>query len=346
MKALLLEEWGGPLVPVTRADPHPGPGEVLVRVRACGVGYTLTNIRMGRMASGPGAAVPRIIGHEVAGEVEDLGEGVTDWSAGDRIAVYFYLTCGRCEQCRHGHDPLCESLGGLIGVARDGGLAERMVVPAANLIALPDGVSFADAAVATDAVATPWHALREVAPAGPLDTVAVVGAGGGVGIHAVQVARLLGARAIALDVDDDKLDLAVENGATGIVNVTRDEPVAAVRELTGGRGADVVLDYVASEQTLGAAFEYAARRGRVVVQGVNPPGTTFSAEPRAFIQREVALTGARYADRREVEEVMRLVAERSVRPVVSLEAPFAEAADVFAAVDASRVAGRAVLHFP
>lgn len=346
MKALVLREWGRPLRMAELPIPEPGPGEVLVRVRACGIGYTLTNIRRGRMSGSPGAGVPRVIGHEVAGDVVRVGPGVDGWYPGRRGLVYFYLTCGRCAACRHGHDPLCGELRGLVGVAADGGLAEYMKVPAANLVSLPEEIDYVTGSVVADAVATPWHALRAVARLRPLEDVAVFGAGGGVGIHAVQVAKRLGGRVVAIDLGDEKLRFAMEHGADWTVDARAGDVAAELRRHTGGRGVDVVLDYVATPETTRAGYDCLAPGGRLVFQGINPPNTLFQAEPRNFIHREVMVAGARYASRRELVEAVEAVRRGLLQPVVTRTGRLEDAESFFELLDRQTLLGRAAVVFP
>lgn len=345
MRAMVLHEWDGPLSSVEMPIPEPGEGEVLLRVRACGVGYTLNNIRSGRLRGVPNAALPRIIGHEVAAHVTRLGHGVTGVETGDRVAVYFYLTCGECEVCRWGHDPLCPRLRGLVGVSSDGGLAEYMVVPSDNVIPIPDEVSDVDAAVASDAVVTPWHALTSVVRLGPLESLTVIGAGGGVGIHAVMIGRMLGAQVIGVDVTDEKLSFAGKCGADDVVDGRRNDIVDRVMNATAGRGSDVVLDYVATSATLRSAFDYLAPNGTLIVQGVNPPGTEFSVEPRQFIGRQVSVSGSRYGSRKEVRDVLQLIASGRLKPAVSTTTSLDSVEDLFDRLEDVDVLGRAAVTF-
>ena len=342
MRAMVLHEWGGPLLLEDRPTPLPGPGEIQLRVGACGVGDTLNNMRGGRNASMPGAAVPRVIGHEVAGLVTEVGADVRSVRAGQRVAVYMYLTCGACVACRGGHDPMCRSLRGMVGLAIDGGLAEYMVVPAANAVPLPDDVSELDACVAVDAIATPWHALRGALRTDPSDTLVVIGAGGGVGVHAVKVGRLLGARVIAVDITEDKRSFALDHGAEAAID-GRGAVTGAIMELTDGAGADVVIDYVASEVTLLAGFAALAYEGTLIVQGVNPPGEEFHVEPRRFVHRQLTVRGSRYASRREVAEALDLVATGQITPAVTATVPLERTEELFGRIERRELLGRAAV---
>jgi alcohol dehydrogenase, propanol-preferring len=163
MRALILKEPGGPLLLEDVPLPQPGPFEVLVRVRACGLGLTLVWNRNGR-GSGDGGAgdkLPRIIGHEIAGDVVECGAHVRNFQPEDRVNVYYYLTCGDCRWCNVGREDLCDSHTGYVGRQIDGGLAEYVKLPARNLCHIPAEVSYMDAAITADAIATPVHVLRE-----------------------------------------------------------------------------------------------------------------------------------------------------------------------------------------
>jgi D-arabinose 1-dehydrogenase-like Zn-dependent alcohol dehydrogenase len=344
MRTLVLHEWGGRLEPAELPIPRPRPGEVLLRVSSCGVGDTLNNMRSGRNASMPGASLPRVIGHEVAGSIVEKGPEVEGLDVGQRVYVYMYLTCGQCDACRWGHDPLCVSLRGIVGLASDGGFAEYMAVPAANVGPLPDEVTDLDACVAVDAVATPWHALRSVAHLDPTHTLVVVGAGGGVGVHAVKVGKLLGAEVIGVEVTDEKLAFAREQGADEVVD-GRDDWRDAIADLTRGRGADVVLDYVSSAATLHTAFAALAPAGKLIIQGVNPEGDEFKVEPRSFIHRQLSVSGSRYASRREVAESIELVRRRLVAPAITRTASLQDAETLFELLAERALLGRAALVF-
>src|SRR5256885_13084489 len=214
MKAMVLRELAGPLHLEEVPIPVPGPGEVRVGALATGVGLTVLI-----MTANPGlvTSFPRIPGHEVAGDVAEVGSQVQGVNVGDRVACHFYLTCGTCSFCRGGRETLCERFGGYLGMAADGGYAEYLVVPARNLCRIPEGVSYLEAAIAADAIATPLHACREEARIGPGDRVLIVGAGGGAGIHAAPVGRLCGGWVIGADVPDGKLEMVRAAGADQVI---------------------------------------------------------------------------------------------------------------------------------
>ncbi|MCE2452171.1 MAG: alcohol dehydrogenase catalytic domain-containing protein, partial [Nitrospinae bacterium] len=184
MRAMVLHEWGGPLTLETVPDPAPGHGEVVLRVHACAPDQFDVTIHAGRI----GGKLPLIMGHEIAGEVAAKGPGVEGWMEGDRAVVHAYLTCGQCRFCRLGRVTLCENFRGYFGVHQDGGYAEYVRVPVGNLCAIPEGVGYAEATTIVSPVATPLKAIKTRAGVRPGDDVVVVGACGGVGIHAVQIA--------------------------------------------------------------------------------------------------------------------------------------------------------------
>ena len=188
MKAMILEAPNTPFVLKQVRDPEPGPGEAVVRVLACGSGLTIQHIKAGRMP----AELPRIIGHEIVGEIVELGSGVKGLAVGDPVTAYYYLNCGHCRWCLSNLEPLCDNSGGNVGKNCDGGYAEFVKLPAHLFIKLPNGLDYkvrpAEIGIISDAIATPLKVLRRARiKAG--ETVCVFGAGGGLGIHQLMLAR-------------------------------------------------------------------------------------------------------------------------------------------------------------
>jgi propanol-preferring alcohol dehydrogenase len=340
MKAMVVESWGSPSVLKTVADPRPGPREAVLRVRAAAVGLTLLNMRTGSF----GGDAPRIMGHEIAGDIVEVGTGVTEVKAGDRCAVYFYLTCHRCRWCRGGRETLCESFKGFVGVHRDGGFAEYVSLPVENFLHIPQGMDYETAAMATDAVNTNWHCMRERARINPHDNVLLIGAGGGVGIHGVQVAKLFGARVIAADVSEEKLALAKTWGADETINA-RAEPdfVNRVRQLTDGREVDAAVDYVGHGQTFQAAVDSLATGGRAVAIGVGKG--SIQIDPRPLMLAEKTVTGSRHSTRTELIETLEIMQRGLIKPVVGMRTHFTEIETIFDAIRQERLLGRGALTY-
>lgn len=263
MRALRLERVSSPIVGVELPAPSPGPGEVLVRVRAAGICHSDAHYRAGRSAS---LRAPVTLGHEVAGEIAAVGDGVSTHRVGDRVCLHYLVTCGRCEHCAAGREQFCPT-GQMIGHHRDGGYAEFILIPARNALHLPAEISFEHGAAMMCSSSTSLHALRR----GRLvagESVAVVGVGG-LGISAVQLARALGAaEVIAVDLDDAKLAVAARHGAIP-VNARATDPVKAVRERTRGRGVDVALELVGSPETMRQSLQMLAVHGRAVIAGLS-----------------------------------------------------------------------------
>src|SRR5512133_3279422 len=214
MKAMRLEQYDGPLVLRDLPTPEPGPGEVLVKVAACGVCRTDVKILRGEIPP-PIVNLPHTPGHEPAGVIAAVGPGVEDVQVGDRVVVYFYINCGHCEMCRKNRGNICFEIRRL-GFELPGAYAEYLLVPAGHVIPIGD-LDFVQTAILPDAVAVPYHAIRHQARVEPGQDVLIVGVGG-LGVHAIQIAKLEGARVIAVDVDEERLELARQLGADEVVN--------------------------------------------------------------------------------------------------------------------------------
>jgi propanol-preferring alcohol dehydrogenase len=337
VRALVLEQFDGPFIAKDVPTPVIAPHEALVRVTHVGVCGTDVKIRANKMGIG---VIPLIMGHEIAGEVAEVGSAVRGFAPGDRVVVNFYVTCGRCRFCRAGRDTLCAEVR-QHGFSLDGGFAEYVVTPGVNLCAVPGTVPLEQACILGDAVATSYHAITRRAQVRPGSTVAIVGAGG-VGLHALQIARLAGASVIAVDVSEARLDLARKLGADAVVDARSGPFHEAVRRLTDGQGADVVIELVGSAATLPSSYQSVRRAGRLVFVGYSP-GVPLAAMPHELVRNELEIVGSRANTVQELQETMDLVARGRVTPIVDRVMPLADVEDAFEALRQGRPLGRNVL---
>lgn len=311
MRALRLDEWGGDLTVTREPIPTPAPAEVLIEVEATSVGLTVYNAVQGYLGD-DSSTLPVVPGHEIVGRVVERGPGVTGLDPGQRVAAYFYLTCDRCIRCRSGDHNLCENHAGYVGIDVDGGFAEYLALPAGNAIAIPNELDPVSATVIPDAVATPYHVATQRANVRRGDEVVVLGAGGGVGIHMLQVARHFGADVTAVDRSEKKLQRCAELGAELTVHTDHEELADAVPH----DEYDAVVDFTGSMELVEAASRLLGVRGRVVHLTAFP-GRSMAVEPRTMVPGETSVLGSRYCSKTEFVGAAELVAEGHVDPVVT-----------------------------
>ncbi len=280
--------------------PEPGPGQVLVDVHACGICASDLHVVAGVTPAGD---LPQILGHEAAGDVAAVGEGVTDWRVGDRVLVLPAWPCGHCPYCRGGRENLCRSLQ-VPGVDVDGAQAEYTLADQRLLTHVPRDVPVEQAAILVDAVATPYHALKR-AGVTQGSTVAIVGLGG-LGMHAVQLARLAGAETvIGIDIDPVNLERAREWGADEVVDASDGKPARRVRELTEG-GVEKAIEFVGRNETIDQAIKMLAPGGRAVVVGLTPEA--LETLPSALlVANELEVVGSFGSTMADVNELVDLL---------------------------------------
>lgn len=338
MRAMMLHRFGSPLELVDVPRPVPGEGEVLLRVGACGVCATDLKVAAGRLTN---LHVPHVPGHEVAGEVVETGPGVVHRSPGDRVTVYIYVTCGFCRMCRSGRENICLNLRGRTGMDRPGGFAEYVAVPAVNCIRVSDRLSWAEGAVLPDAVVTMYNALVTRARVGLGDWVGIVGVGG-LGAYGIQLAKRCGARVIALDVQDAKLEWARKLGADAAFDARTADRRQRILGLTGGQGADVVANLVGSPESLSEGLGWLRPGGKLLVVGYSPEHP-FPADSFAMHLGELEIIGVRSATRQDLHAVVALAERGELQSAVSQHLPLERANEALAAVKAGAVQGRLVL---
>jgi NADPH:quinone reductase-like Zn-dependent oxidoreductase len=339
MRAVVIHEHGGPEVLKAEAvaGPRPSPGEVLVSVRACALNYLDLWTRSGQAGFSP--QFPHVLGCDIAGEVADAA-GVEGLKAGMRVMLSPGTSCGRCRMCLSGDDNACRQYR-IFGHGRPGGYSEQVAAPAANVIPLPDSVAFEEAAAFPLVFLTAWHMLVRRAQVKAGEDVLVWAAGSGVGMAAVQIARLHGARVIATAGGAAKVEKARALGADEVLDHHQADVVAEVRRLTGKKGADVVIEHVGAatweRSVLSLGF-----RGRLVTCGATT-GAAGATPLRHVFARQLSLHGSYMGSKADLLAAAAAFFEGRLRPVVHEVLPLAEAARAHAMMEASQHFGKIVL---
>ena len=308
--------------------PSFGPNDVLVKIKAAGVCHSDLHIVNGMMIP---PKSPVAMGHEGAGIVEKVGERVTNVKPGDPVALYYMSICGQCYYCMTGKENICDQLLNL-GLEMEGTWAEYLVMPSPSVIPLPSGIPFDQAALAGCAVVTPFHAMT-VGEVRPGDTVAVYGAGG-VGIHGVQLARFFGAsQVIAVDINPRKLDAAKGVGATDLVNAKAEDPVEAIKRLTGGRGVDAAFEFIGLRLTQEQIVRSVKKGGRAVMVGIS--GVKFEIDANDFLFKGAQLRTTQNHTRDHLIRVLNLISQGRINIAgsISQKYPLAEANKALEALD-------------
>ena len=338
MKAIRFHEHGGPEVLRYEEVPEPaaGPGEVVVRVRACALNHLDLWQRRGieRVA----IPFPHISGADVAGEVASAPGG--EYGVGRRVMLQPGLSCGRCPACLDGRDNECPNYD-VLGYRSDGGYAEYVKVPIQNLVAIPDTIGFVEAAAFPLAFLTAWHMLIARARLRAGEDVLVMGAGSGVGQAAIQIAWRIGARVFATAGSDGKLAKARELGAYEVVNHTTQDVPAKVKEFTGGRGVDVVVEHVGTA-TWDRSLRCLARTGRLVTCGATT-GYDAQIDLRFLFGRQLSLLGSYMGRKDELFRAAQVFFAGEFRPVVDSTYPLSDAAEAQRRLEAREQFGKIVL---
>lgn len=304
MNAARLYKAGEPLKIESIPVPVPGADEVLVEVKACGI--CGTDIHLAVDGDIPVQATPITLGHEAAGSIVEIGNAVTQFSLGDRVALFPSATCGRCRYCMAGRESLCVSAR-VYGMARDGSLAQFVTAPVWSVISIPDGVSFEEAAIVTDGVSTPFHALRSRGILKAGESVAVVGCGG-LGTHAILLAKMMGAGFIvAIDTQEAARTRALKLGADIAVDPAMEiEPRKVIREHLGS-GVDLSLEFVGRANSVSTAISILDTGGRAVIVGVGMESPQLPPLIR-FVSKEHSVIGSFGMDKRDIEDLLMLIA--------------------------------------
>lgn len=339
MRAMAVVGYGQPLERIEVPEPEVLPGHALLEVLTCGVCFSDVKTSRGHMPYSAGLRLPHVPGHEIFGRVSGTNPpGVLD--EGVHAVVYHYWPCGRCSACRRGDETLCTRMVAWTGFTHPGGFTERIAVPVDRLVRIPDTIDPVLAAPMSCALGT---AYRSVVTRGGVvaGTRAAVLGLGGVGIHAAQIGRAAGASIVGFDIHESTLTSARDLG----LDARRADDEDAIQGLlndTDGEGVDVVVDTVGHDATLALAGRLVRPGGRVVGVGYGPGSSLTVPTPR-FVLDEVDYVGSRYAHRDDLAKAVSLVERGLVSPVVGLVRPLEDVNEVFEALEAGSVVGRAVL---
>ena len=343
MKAMVVHQPGGTeVLSLERvADPIAGPKDVIIKVDACGVCFHDIVTRNGTLKFG--VQMPCILGHEISGTVVDVGRDVRAFQRGDRVAtVQRYHICGACRYCRTGRETLCPERKFTGDWGMVGGYAEYVAIEDDNVALVPEGVELQDAAIVACAIGTILNAIREIGKLQPGETALVTGAGGGLGMHAIQLARLAGALVIAQTTSPEKADQIRALGAHTVIFHSRGENFSnAVKKANGGLGVDVAIDNVGSQ-----LFESIRRSmgigGRWIMIG-QLTGEFVPFNPAQLFLKNVSMLSATSTTRKQLDDCLALVARGVIKPFVSLALPLEQAAQAHELVETGKSSGRIVL---
>jgi NADPH:quinone reductase-like Zn-dependent oxidoreductase len=318
--------------------PEPGPGEVLVEVRA----VALNHLDLWVLGGLPGLKLemPHIGGSDIAGVVAELGAGVTGIEVGQRVVVNPTLSCGHCAWCRRGEDSLCDEFG-IIGEHTRGGMAEYVAVPARNIMPFPEEMSFTDAAAVPLVFQTAWRALITRGKLRPGEDVLILGASGGVATAAIQIAKLAGARVFAVTSSAEKMAKARELGADWVVDRTQENWSKAVYQATDRQGVDLVLENVGAA-TWFDSLRSVKKNGRIVTYGATT-GSRPEEEIRYIFWKQIQIIGTTMSSHQEFVDVMNLIWQGRLKPVVDRVLPLEEAREAYRVLKAGEQFGKVVL---
>ncbi len=335
-----MRAHGGPevLEPAELLEPQAGPGELLVRVRACALNHLDLWNRRG--LPGRSLPLPHVLGNDSAGEISALGPGVSGFSPGQRVMLQPGTSCGRCAACLSGEDCACREYK-ILGYQIHGGYAEYVRCPASNPIALPDDFTFEEAAAFPLVFLTAWRMLVTKARVGVGEDVLVWAAGSGVGMAAVQIAKLHGARVIATAGSDEKLEKARALGADQVINHRSEDVTAAVRSLTGKKGVEVVIEHV-GEASWEKSIQALAPRGRLVTCGATT-GPNARTDLRYVFSKQLTLMGSYMGSKAELLQAASHFFARRLKSVVHQVLPLADARRAHETMEASQHFGKIVL---
>jgi len=340
MKAVVFDEYGGPEKLNYRdfPDPPTGPGQVRVSVAACALNHLDLWVRRGVPAYH--TELPHVLGSDISGVVDQIGDQVRGIQRGDRVFVAPGISCFRCPYCLSGRDNLCLHYR-ILGAGPRGGYADLVTVPALNVFPIPEGLSCEEAAAFPLTFLTAWHMLVSRARLSPGEDLLVLAAGSGVGTAAVQIGKLMGARVIAAAGSSAKLNRAKELGADELINYREEDFSSVVKHITGGKGVEVLFEHVGAA-TWERSILSLAKSGRLVTCG-STTGPRTELDLRYIYARELTVLGSMMGTRAELLTISRLLSQKKLRPVIDSVFPLAEARAAQEKLESRAVSGKIIL---
>ena len=340
MKAIYFDEHGGPEVLQygDLDDPAPGPGEVLLAVKAASLNHIDIFLRRG--VPGVKIALPHVPGCDASGVVEEVGEGVTSVAVGDRVLINPSMSCGACEFCERGDSPLCLHYK-IFGEHVWGTLRDRLVAPEDNVIRIPDDLSFEEAAAAPLVFVTAWRMLVTRGQLKRGEDILILGAAAGVGTACIQIAKQLGARVFAAASSDEKLELCKQLGADVLINYEQEDFAQRVRAETGKKGVEVCVDYV-GKTTWVKSLRSTARGGRVVTCGATT-GFDPNTDLRHIFYRQLSIMGSTMGTKAELMAPLELIFNKDMKSVVGNVFELEDAAEAHRLMEQRGAVGKIVI---
>ena len=340
MKAVQLVAHGTPGRFELRELPEPqaGPDQVVVQIQACGLNHL--DLWLEEAGLPMPVSLPRTPGGEIAGRVCAVGGGVNDWRKGEAVAVQSNISCGECEYCRRDEQSFCLRAE-MLGVTRDGGFAEKVVLPQRALVRLPEGMDFDTSAALTLAGSTAMHMLTNRAQVREGDWVLVMGGASGVGSAAIQIAQQLGARIVSTGSTEAKRQLAQQLGAAFVVDPARPDWPGEVRKITNRRGVDLVVEHIGGEVLL-KCFECLARGGTVVTCGATA-GREVNVNLWPLFVKQQRLVGSYGRNLSDLRATLEWAAAGKLKPVVDSKFPLQRTPEAFAKLRSRNVLGKVLV---
>ncbi|MEY8339145.1 alcohol dehydrogenase catalytic domain-containing protein [Lachnospiraceae bacterium 62-35] len=329
MRAMVLHEFGKPLCMEEVPMPEPGMGQVLLRVHTCGLCGSDIKITEGKINTTP---LPFIPGHEIAGEIVKCGAGVSEDMLGKRVVSHLYVSCMTCEACKAGFYNLCENLTGRLGFELSGGLGEYVVIPEQNAVVIPDGVSYQEACIAPCAMLAIYHGINR-ADIKKQDRVLILGAGG-LGIHGIQFLAAENIHVTAVDLTQEKVDLARSFGAS--------EAILFKSFMDMKDKYSAILDNVVKPDITKACAKRLGKNGRYVMVGYSP-GVDSIFDSEYMHLNETVFIGTRNGTIQELREILNMEKRGEIKAVIDCVLPLSEAGKALEMIKAGRITGRVVI---